>query len=168
MSNTETTSEKLNDDGPEIVAHAQEYLKGILDRMGIDATIEVGEQDDKILLTVDCDNVEQVIGRRGQVVDALQHLVGKMVAQHREGRGKPIIVDAGDYRQKHVERLESLARRMGEKAADSNESVSLSPMSAYDRRIIHMTLAEVDGVSTQSEGEGDRRHVVVVPDGADA
>lgn len=167
MSNNETTSEAHNDDGPEIVAHAQEYLKGILDRMGIDADITVGAQDDKIMLTVECDNVERVIGRRGQVVDALQHLVGKMVAQHREGRGKPIIVDAGNYRAKHVERLESLARRMGEKASETQASVPLSPMSAYDRRIIHMTLADVAGVSTQSEGEGDQRHVVVVPD-ADA
>lgn len=161
MSDSETP--EVTDDSQALGAHAHEYLVGILDRMGIEATVAVADNDEKIMLNIECDDVERIIGRRGQVVDALQHLVGKMVAQHRSGRGKPIIVDAGDYRAKHVERLESLAKRMGEKAIDSQENVDLTPMTAYDRRIVHMTLADVDGVTTNSEGEGDRRHVVVVP-----
>ncbi len=168
MSNSETTSQEVTEDTQKIGAHAKEYLMGILDRMGVEATVEVDDTDDKIMLNIDCEKVERVIGRRGQVVDALQHLVGKMVSQHRAGRGKPIIVDAGDYRARHVERLESLAIRMGEKASESQENVELSPMTAYDRRIVHMTLAEVEGVTTRSEGEGERRHVVVVPVAADA
>ena len=146
-----------------------ELLGGILERMGIEATIELKEEDDRLVLDVQCaseDDVQLVIGRRGQVVDALQHLVSKMLVKHRpEGaeRGKPVVVDAGGYRAKHVERLGGLAMRMADKAKESGKPVDLSPMSAFDRRIVHMALAEIEGVKTESEGEGDLRHIVVIP-----
>src|SRR5688572_15769353 len=100
-----------------VIENARKLLKGILVRMDIDADVEAVEEDDKVVLDIQCDNVERIIGRHGQVVDALQHLVGKMVYRDRApGRGKPIVVDAGGYRLKHIERLESLADRMGRKA----------------------------------------------------
>lgn len=150
---------------------AREILAGLLERMAIPAEVVVTDGEDRVVLEVQCsaeDDLQRVIGRRGQVVDALQHLVGKMLVKSRgeargEGRGKPIVVDAGGYRQRHIERLEGLAARMAEKAQASGQPVELSPMPAYDRRIIHMALAEVEGVETRSEGEGDLRHVVVVP-----
>ena len=147
---------------------ARGYLAGILERMGIAAEIATSEEDDKFILDVQCEQVERVIGRRGAVVDALQHLVAKMAYRDRSQRGKPIVVDAGNYRAKSIERLQSMAQRMAEKALESNESVELSPMSAHDRRIVHMTLAEMSGVSTQSEGSGHQRRVFVVPDPAAA
>lgn len=145
----------------------RELLAGILERMQIAAQIDAREEDDKLFLTIDCeqeDDTQRVIGRRGQVVDALQHLVAKMLAAGREERGKPVVVDAGGYRQKHVERLEGLAERMADKVLRGGEPVELSPMSAYDRRIVHMYLANVEGVTTRSEGEGEDRHIVVVPE----
>lgn len=148
------------------IANATEFLQGTLNRMGLTATIEVVDTEDNVTLDIKCDDtgeVELLIGRRGQVVDALQHLVGKIVAKDRPGRGKPIIVDAGGYREKHIERLQSLAQRMGQKALESNAPVALSPMTPHDRRIVHMFLAEIQGVSTHSEGEGEDRHIVVEP-----
>jgi spoIIIJ-associated protein len=152
---------------------AIELLRGILERMGIAAKVELREEEDKRVLDVVCDaedDLQRVIGRRGQVVDALQHLVGKMLikgksekADKADGRGKPIVVDAGGYRQRHIERLEGLAARMAEKAKSTGKPVDLNPMPAHDRRIVHMALANVEGVSTRSEGEGDLRHIVVVP-----
>lgn len=154
---------------------AIELLRGILVRMGIAAKVELREEEDKRVLDVVCeadDDLQRVIGRRGQVVDALQHLVGKMLIKGKEkpeksekpdARGKPIVVDAGGYRQRHIERLEGLAARMAEKAKTTGQPVDLNPMPAHDRRIVHMALANVDGVSTRSEGEGDLRHIVVVP-----
>jgi spoIIIJ-associated protein len=148
---------------------ARELLVGILDRMSIDADIEVVHQDDKIVLDIDCDDIDRIVGRRGQVIDALQHLLGKMVYGGRAGgRGKPIVVDAGGYRDRHVERLQQLAARMAEKAVQSGSEVDLSPMTPHDRRIVHLALAEMDGVTTRSEGEGDDRHIVVVPSAAPA
>lgn len=150
----------------EVVQTAREFLAGVLERMKIDAQIEVSEADDRVILDIQCDDVERIIGRRGQVVDALQHLVSKVAYRGRGGvKGKPIIVDAGGYRDKHVERLQSLAARMSAKALESNEKVELNPMTAHDRRIVHMALADVAGVTTQSEGEGDDRHVIVIPTG---
>lgn len=157
---------------------AMELLRGILERMGIAAKVELREDEDKRVLDVVCevdDDLQRVIGRRGQVVDALQHLVGKMLIKgkgekaersekpDRDARGKPIVVDAGGYRQRHIERLEGLASRMAEKALSTGKPVDLNPMPAHDRRIVHMALANVEGVSTRSEGEGDLRHIVVLP-----
>jgi len=145
---------------------AREFLEGILSRMKIDAVVDVAEKDDKIVLEIRCeadDDTQRIIGRRGQVVDALQHVVGKIVSKSRVERGKPVVVDAGGYRQRHIERLEDLAERMAEKCREQGRAVDLSPMSAYDRRIIHMAIARLEGVETESEGEGEERHVVVLP-----
>lgn len=153
---------------------ARELLVGMLERMGIPAEVETREEADKVVLDVKCkseDDVQRIIGRRGQVVDALQHLIGKMLVKGKERvekgaereRGKPVVVDAGGYRQRHIERLEGLAARMAEKAKSTGQPVDLSPMPAHDRRVIHMALANIEGVSTKSEGEGDLRHIVVLP-----
>ena len=151
-------------DTQEIAENAREFLQGILDRMAMPATIDISEEDDKIILDIQCQNAERIIGRRGQVIDALQHLVGKAVYRERSGvRGKPIVVDAGGYRLKHIERLESLADRMGRKAIKTGTVIELSPMTAHDRRVVHMALANMEGVTTRSEGEGEDRHILVVP-----
>ncbi|HVV82919.1 MAG TPA: R3H domain-containing nucleic acid-binding protein [Kofleriaceae bacterium] len=153
----------------DVAERATDFLMGVLERMGIAADIDVNEGEDKIVLEIQTADPEQVIGRKGQVVDALQHLVSKVVYRERAGeKGKPIIVDAGGYRAKHVERLQGLAQRMGEKALATQRIVELAPMSAHDRRIVHMAIAEIAGLSSRSEGEGDDRHVLVVPDAAAA
>lgn len=157
--NTETSND--------VAERATDFLQGVLERMGIAADIDVNESEDKIVLEIQTSDPEQVIGRKGQVVDALQHLVSKVVYRERAGeKGKPIIVDAGGYRAKHIERLQQLAARMGEKATSTQRIVELAPMSAHDRRIVHMAIAEMAGLSSRSEGEGDDRHILVVPDGA--
>jgi spoIIIJ-associated protein len=157
VSETETVDE---------VAKARELLAGILERMEIPAEVSANEAEDQIALEIDCkreEDLQRIIGRRGQVVDALQHLVAKMLARSRSERGKPIVVDAGGYRARHIERLEGLAARMAEKCLESGEEVDLNPMSPGDRRVIHMAIARLDGVSTRSDGEGEDRHVVVIP-----
>lgn len=162
-----TDSIANNNDGHDVAERACDFLMGVLERMGIAADIDVNEENDRIVLDIQTSDPEVVVGRKGQVVDALQHLVSKVVYRERSGeRGKPIIVDAGGYRDKHVLRLQALAQRMGEKALASQSIVPLSPMSAHDRRIVHMALAEMEGVSSRSEGEGDDRHILVVPDAA--
>ncbi|MCG8422940.1 MAG: KH domain-containing protein [Proteobacteria bacterium] len=154
----------IDTDTRDLVEDAREFLQGVLDRMEIAARVNVSEQDDKIVLDIKCKNIERIIGRRGQVIDALQHLVGKVTYRERAGmRSKPIVVDAGGYRLKHIERLESLAERMGRKAIKTQSIIELSPMTAHDRRVVHMALADVAGVTTRSEGEGEDRHVLVVP-----
>jgi spoIIIJ-associated protein len=132
--------------------------------MGVEAEVVVVEEADRVVLDIECEDVERVIGRRGQVVDALQHLVGKVASQGRAAEaGRVIVVDAGGYRAKHVERLQQLAERMSEKALRGGSAVALNPMTAHDRRIVHMRVAEIAGVETRSEGSGEQRHVVIFP-----
>src|SRR5690606_12499868 len=92
-------------DSNNVAESASTFLRGLLERMDIDADIDISEDGDKIILNISCSDVDRLIGRRGQVIDAIQHLVGKVVYRERSGaRGKPIVVDAGGYRLKHVER----------------------------------------------------------------
>lgn len=153
----------------DVAEKASEFLIGVLERMGISADIEVREEADRIVLEVQTGDTELVIGRRGVVVDALQHVVNKVVYKERAGRkddptqkGKPFVVDAGGYRDKQVERLRGLAQRTAEKVLATQATVALSPMSAHDRRIVHMAIAEIGGLTTRSEGEGDDRHILVM------
>lgn len=150
----------------DLAEKASEFLLGVLERMGISADIDIKDEADRVTLEIQTADSELVIGRRGVVVDALQHLVNKVVYKERSGeRTKPLIVDAGGFRDKQVERLRGLAQKMAEKAITTKQIVELQPMTAHDRRIVHMALAEVGGVTTRSEGEGEDRHILVVPAG---
>jgi len=147
---------------------AYEVLTEIARHMGLDAEIEVTEEDERVRLEIRCEDPERVVGRRGQVLDALQHLVGKIVFRGRSlGEGgapsKPIVVDADGYRERHAERLRSIAERMAEKVIENQEPMAMDPMTPHDRRIMHMALADNPGVTTESEGEGDSRHMRIVP-----
>ena len=165
----------METDREDVAEKASEFLIGVLERMGISADIDVREDGDRIVLEVQTSDTELVIGRRGVVVDALQHVVNKVVYRERAGRkddptqkGKPFVVDAGGYRDKQVERLRGVAQRTAEKVLASRAPVSLQSMSAHDRRIVHMAIAEMGGLTTQREGEGDDRHIVVMMAGADS
>jgi spoIIIJ-associated protein len=150
----------------DLIEKASEFLLGVLERMGISADIDIKDDTDKTVLEIQTSDTETVIGRRGVVIDALQHLVNKAVFKERGERGekgKPLVVDAGGYRDKQVERLRALAQKMGEKALQTKQIVELQPMTPHDRRIVHMAIAEIPGLSSRSEGEGEDRHILVVP-----
>jgi spoIIIJ-associated protein len=162
-------SETATADREDLAEKASEFLLGVLERMGISADIDIKDDTDKTVLEIQTKETELVIGRRGVVMDALQHLVNKVVYRdRREEKGKPLVVDAGGFRDKQVERLRSLAQRMGEKALQTKQIVALQPMTPHDRRIVHMAIAEIPGLSSRSEGEGDDRHILVVPNDAAA
>ena len=154
----------------DLAEKASEFLLGVLERMGISADIDIKDDTDKTILEIQTKDTELVIGRRGVVMDALQHLVNKVVYRDRTNneKVKPLVVDAGGFRDKQVERLRSLAQRMGEKALQTNQIVPLQPRTPHDRRIVHMAIAEMPGLSSRSEGEGEDRHILVVPGPAEA
>lgn len=155
-----------SDTREDLAEKASEFLLGVLERMGVTADIDIKDDEDKTTLEIQTKDTEVVIGRRGVVMDALQHLVNKVVYRDRTGdRAKPLVVDAGGFRDKQLDRLRTLAQKMGAKALETKQIVPLQPMSPHDRRIVHMALAEIPGVSSRSEGEGDDRHILVVPAG---
>jgi spoIIIJ-associated protein len=161
----------------DVAEKASEFLLGVLERMGISADIDIKDDSDRTVLEIQTGDTELVIGRRGVVIDALQHLVNKAVFKERGDRDrdkdkekdkvKPLVVDAGGYREKQVERLRGIAQKMGEKALQTKQIVELQPMSPHDRRIVHMAIAEMPGLSSRSEGEGEDRHILVVPAAAE-
>jgi len=151
-------------DREDLAEKASDFLLGVLERMGISADIDIKDDQDRTVLEIQTSDTELVIGRRGVVIDALQHLVNKAVFKERgTERGKPLVVDAGGFRDKQVERLRGIAQKMGEKALQTKQIVELQPMSPHDRRIVHMAIAEMPGLSSRSEGEGEDRHILVVP-----
>jgi spoIIIJ-associated protein len=156
-------------DREDLAEKASEFLLGVLERMGISADIDIKDDTDKTILEIQTKDTELVIGRRGVVMDALQHLVNKVVYRDRAGgeRTKPLVVDAGGFRDKQSERLRSLAQRLGEEALETEQIVELAPMTPHDRRIVHMAIAEIPGLSSRSEGEGEDRHILVVPAAAE-
>ncbi|HET9989827.1 MAG TPA: R3H domain-containing nucleic acid-binding protein [Kofleriaceae bacterium] len=153
----------------DLAEKASDFLLGLLERMGISADIDVKDDNDRTVLEIQTADTELVIGRRGVVIDALQHLVNKAVFKERSGeKGKPLVVDAGGFRDKQVERLRGIAQKMAEKALQTKQIVELQPMSPHDRRIVHMAIAEIEGLSSRSEGEGEDRHILLVPASASA
>ena len=148
----------------DVTEKASEFLVGVLERMGISADIDIKDNDDRVVLEIQSADTEFLTGRRGAVVDALQHLVNRVVYRDRSmERGKPLVVDAGGLRDRQTDRLKQLAERVAAKVRETGELVALQPMTPHDRRIVHMHIAEMGDLATKSEGEGDDRHICVFP-----
>ena len=139
---------------------AKNALEEILERLKTDATVEAKYSGDKILLNINGDGSGLLIGRRGRTLDALQHIVDKIVNRSSDNR-KRIIVDTEGYRAKRVESLRRLAIRLGEKVKRIKKPISIPPLNAHERRIIHMTLENDDQLVTTSKGDGFLRRVII-------
>jgi spoIIIJ-associated protein len=143
---------------------AREVLGEILNRMGFAAEVEATENEERIALEIKGPDTSLMIGKKGATLDALQHLVAKVVLRGQEPDShKPIQVDAEGYRARREETLISMAQRLAEKVRASGRSLEVDPMTAADRRIMHMALRDAPGVSTRSEGEGIDRRMIIEP-----
>lgn len=146
---------------------AKTYVDNILKGMGIDdAVINVNETDDSIEISLDCENgYGYIIGRRGETLDAIQYLTRLAVNKGKEDY-KRISVNAGNYRQKREDTLRELAQKQANRVKKYGRNVCLDPMNPYERRIIHTTIQEIEGVSSHSVGsESDRKVVITLAEG---
>jgi len=141
---------------------AAKVLREILDRMGIEAEVSAFDDGERVILDAHGPESGLVIGKKGATLDALQYVINRIVSK-RPNEGPGIVVDAEGYRGRREDSLADLARRLAEKAVKTGRPVPVEPMSPHDRRIIHVTLAEHVGVTTESEGEGLFRRVVIYP-----
>jgi spoIIIJ-associated protein len=146
---------------------AAEFLEGLLERMGITASVEPNLEDGTMYVDVigpepDDEDMGLLIGRHGQTLEGLQELTRVVVAQ-RSGMRPRIVVDVEDYRKRQVDRLASRAREIAERVAGSGREESLEPMNPFMRKVVHDAVAGVSGVESGSEGEDAERHVVVRP-----
>lgn len=146
---------------------AEVYIKGILDGMGVaDAKISASEDDESVYVQLDCGNdYGYVIGRRGETLDAIQYLT-RLVINKGKDNYKRVSINAGNYREKREETLRELAKKNAARVKKYGRNVCLDPMNPYERRIIHTTIQEIEGVDSHSIGsESDRRVVITLAEG---
>ncbi len=127
------------------------------------ATEEEGETTAAIVFNINGDDLGILIGRRGQTLTCLQHVVRLIVSQQAK-RWVPVVLDVEGYRQRRYQALEVFARHMAEQVKTKRQSFTLEPMPAYERRVVHLALADFPGIKTQSVGEGEARKVVISPE----
>ena len=147
----------------ENTAHEKVYnfVNGLLEHMGVRANIEITEKEDgSINVNLSGKGMGVVIGRRGETLDAIQHLTNYAV-NHGSEKRLHVSVDAEAYRAKREEALVRLAEKMAAKAIKYKRSMALEPMNSYERHVIHAALQDYEGVSTSSIGTEPNRRVVV-------
>ena len=140
------------------------YLNAILKNLGCEnVEIKAAVRENGALIILDGEGLGVVIGHRGETLDALQHLVS--LAANNSGGYFKVMLNIGDYREKREQTLVSLAQRVAEQVKHNSRNRALEPMSAYERRIIHTAVQEIEGVCSASIGEGKSRRVVIFPEG---
>ncbi|MGN0771454.1 MAG: RNA-binding cell elongation regulator Jag/EloR [Christensenellales bacterium] len=138
------------------------FVNGIIEKMQLNVEATLKESDDAIEIDLSGEDTSKLIGYRGDVLDSLQYLA-LLVAGKNNPKGKRMVIDGENYREKRTVTLTKLAKRLAFKAAKSGEIISLEPMNPFERRIIHSALAEDKYVTTSSEGEEPNRYVTIVP-----
>lgn len=142
---------------------AIEYLENLLAFFGVNVLVEGKEEADDQVVTLNVPSTHLngfLIGQKGENLRALQHLVN--MSLRRNGyEDVAATVDVAGYKRQRNERLSRRVTKLAETVRDSGEPHELEPMSAYERRVVHKALGEVEGVTTESEGEGRARHIVI-------
>jgi len=144
---------------------ALEFAQDIILKMGMDCDVSLQQRDDEdgdIHIQVTGPDAGRIIGKKGQVLAAVQFIVNR--AMNRPGLERRYVsVDADGYRSRREDSLANMARRLGRQAVSDGQIITFEPMSPRDRRVVHLALAKFDGVVTKSEGEGDDRRVQIIP-----
>jgi spoIIIJ-associated protein len=147
---------------------SRQIVADLLEKMKIDAHIEVryGDPDDEgqrpVMVDIQGDDLAVLIGRRAEILNALQYIVNLIISKQVE-HWVQVIIDVQGYRVRHEHQLRQMAQRIADQAMKTGRRQTLEPMSAGDRRIIHLELREHPGVITQSVGEDPTRKVTIIP-----
>ena len=144
---------------------AKEFLSGVFEKMNLEVKVEYTMGEKEIRINLSGDEMGAVIGRRGETLDALQYLTTLAVNKSSDDYYK-ISLDTENYRSEREKTLQNLALRLAEKAKRNRKNVSLEPMNAYERKIIHSALQEDDMIHTYSVGEEPNRKIIISPKNA--
>jgi spoIIIJ-associated protein len=139
---------------------AEKFLYGLFERMGINVALNSEAENDLLKIDMSGRSMGMLIGRRGETLDSLQYLTSLVLNNGREAYTK-VMLDTENYRRKREDALKKLAVRLADKVLKSGKKVVLEPMNPYERRILHATLQDHEGITTYSEGEDPFRSVVV-------
>ena len=141
----------------------RELLEIILAREGY--AIVTAASGEEIILDIKADNSGLLIGRKGQTLEALQYLIGRIAGERQGSEGPHIVVDIENYQERRRKSLEDMALRLGEKAKRQRKTVTVDALSAADRRIIHAALEDDPWLTTKSLGQGSYRRLLIIPEG---
>jgi spoIIIJ-associated protein len=149
----------------EPAAEARELVERIVGAIGVRCAIDVAEDGETVWVRCTGHDLGVLIGRHGQTIDAIQYLANAIARKARGEDAKDVVVDAEGYRERRRASLESLAVRSAKRALAERAPVELEPMTAVERKVVHLRLKEFEGVETTSEGTEPHRYVVVQPSG---
>ena len=152
-----TVKEKLTDGGRAVV-----FLEGLFALLKEDVKPQLHSEDEKIVIQLEADSSKGLIGRRGEIIDAVQILAGAVANTGRKDYRR-VVVDYGNYREQREDTLRHVAEKLAAKAVRLGKRVRLEPMNPYERRIIHSALMNNPDVTTRSEGKEPSRYVVITP-----
>jgi len=157
---TEPT-EPAEEVSPETIAHTgKEFVEGLLASMELEADVSTRLEEERAVIDVTGDDLGVLIGRRGQTLDALQEVTRTAVQRRLRSRVR-LLVDVEGYRSRRRESLTEYARSMASRAMERGTEIELEPMNAYERKLVHDAVAEIEGASSYSEGEEPNRKVIV-------
>ena len=151
------TVAKLEEEG-EIAA---DYLEGLLDIADLDGDIDIDVENGRASLAIAGGKLGHLVGKEGDVLDALQELT-RLAVQTSTGDRSRLMLDIDNFRSGRKKELKALAEKLGAEAKESGKEIKLDPMNAFERKIIHDTIQEM-GLTSESEGEDPRRFVVIYP-----
>lgn len=149
----------------ELIEKAKGLISDLLGMMKVEAIHKISIKEDSdgkkfVDINIEGDDVAQLIGYRGKVLNALQLVFIQMLNNQME-ESIPVVVDINNYRGRRIQYLESLAHRAALEAKETGQNVELPPLSAFERRVVHLALQEDDSVETESVGDDQDRHIVV-------
>jgi len=143
---------------------ARALVARIVTTLGVDAEVDAREEAEAIVVTCSGPDVGLLIGHHGQTIDSIQYLLNAVAWRAYGDERKEVVVDASGYRVRRKATLEALALRVAERVRGSGEPEELEPMTAVERKVVHLRLKDVPGVGTASEGTEPNRYVVVIPE----
>jgi spoIIIJ-associated protein len=141
---------------------AADYLEGLLDIIDVDGDIDMDVEGDRAAVAIVGAELDELVGRRGEVLEALQELT-RLAVLRQTGVRSRLMLDIGGFRARRRQQLTELGQRTAEKVKESGEPVALKAMTPFERKVVHDAVAAVEGVRTESEGEEPQRYVVVLP-----
>jgi spoIIIJ-associated protein len=159
----EESAQGSTDGDSELAADVRDLLERITVGIGVRCRIDILEDEETITASCSGSNLGLLIGKHGQTIDAIQYLANAIVWRSRPNDRKDVVVDAAGYRDRRRAALESLAVRSAEEAVATHSAVELEPMTAVERKTVHLRLKSFDGVETGSEGTEPNRYVVISP-----
>ncbi len=143
---------------------AGDYLEELLDLLDFDGDIDLDVEGNRAVVSIDGgDDLEKLVGRRGEVLDALQELT-RLAVHQKSGERSRLMLDVAGWRRRRREELAGLGQKVAQRVLSSGEREELAPMTPFERKIVHDAVAAVSGVRSQSEGQEPARRVVVLLD----